>query len=187
PRGEWNTIQDLAKANFIHTASCRFRNGLELPDWFLTTSAADYPLHMLNAARGDIHYSYEMMAVYRDHQGGIWSSLQREEILRRWIHLLLTIQPHFEKNVKDVLNYQIKTLMGQLLKETHVPIKHMDKDWFEKLIRGFEGSEEDELKSKLIQYVLQSPSFNGVMDVNYLSKTVKTKTLIKALFRKARS
>lgn len=41
--------------------------------WFNRVSTYDYPLHMLNAARGKIYYDKRPMAVYRQHSHAIWS------------------------------------------------------------------------------------------------------------------
>ncbi|GGB08571.1 glycosyltransferase [Puia dinghuensis] len=65
------TIEDLARdGNFIHAVSTVFRNTLdELPDWFHATPIGDFPLHMYNAAHGNIYYVPEPMAVYRRFTG----------------------------------------------------------------------------------------------------------------------
>lgn len=46
----------------------------ELPDWFYTTKTGDWALHVLNAEYGKIGYINEVMAAYRIHKGGFWSS-----------------------------------------------------------------------------------------------------------------
>lgn len=73
---EVSNLEDLLFANFIPTCSVVFRRGLfgELPEWFFTLSIADWPLHILNAQHGKIEYFNEVMATYRVHQGGAWSS-----------------------------------------------------------------------------------------------------------------
>ncbi|MEG0760409.1 MAG: glycosyltransferase, partial [Chryseobacterium sp.] len=72
------TIEDLAEGNFIHTASVLFRRNFnELPSWFFTSPAGDYPLHIMNASYGLIKYFPEKMAAYRIGQG-VWSSQTRQ-------------------------------------------------------------------------------------------------------------
>jgi glycosyltransferase involved in cell wall biosynthesis len=65
------TIEDLAElGNFIPTVSTVYRNPYEkMPEWFITCPVGDFPLHMLNAARGKIFYLPEPMAVYRKFTG----------------------------------------------------------------------------------------------------------------------
>ncbi|MCI3938003.1 glycosyltransferase [Chryseobacterium aahli] len=72
------SIEDLAEGNFIHTASVLFRRNFnELPSWFFTSPAGDYPLHIMNASYGLIKYFPEKMAAYRIGQG-VWSSQTRQ-------------------------------------------------------------------------------------------------------------
>lgn len=71
------TIQDLAARNFIPTSSAVFRN---LPliksnlQWLSEQPVGDWPLMILLADTGKIHFSHECMSVYRKHDFGIWSS-----------------------------------------------------------------------------------------------------------------
>jgi hypothetical protein len=71
-----STIEDLIRGNFIPTCTTVFRRGLagELPEWLGTLGMADWPIHILNAQHGKIGYLNEVMASYRIHDGGAWSS-----------------------------------------------------------------------------------------------------------------
>jgi len=82
------TIEQLAKGNFMHTPSVVFRNHFELPSWFIDASVGDYVLHMLNAMNGKIYYLPDVMAVYRKHQGGVWSMKSDLWRLEKWISML---------------------------------------------------------------------------------------------------
>lgn len=68
-------ILDYARSNPISNVSAVFRRYPveELPEWFSTVKTYDYPLHLLNARRGKLHYMPRPMAVYRKHSKGIWS------------------------------------------------------------------------------------------------------------------
>ena len=72
---EISTIEDLFRDDFIHTASCLFRNKLigEFPGWFYNLPFGSWPLHISNAKHGKIMYLNEVMGVYRIHRGGVWS------------------------------------------------------------------------------------------------------------------
>ncbi|MDR1005002.1 MAG: glycosyltransferase [Prevotellaceae bacterium] len=68
-------ILDLARGNYITNVSALFRRGVfgALPDWFAQVSTYDYPLHLLTAQYGRIHYMRRPMAVYRQRAHAIWS------------------------------------------------------------------------------------------------------------------
>lgn len=70
------TITDLAQGNYMHTCSVMYRAKLvkQLPESFANSTVGDYFLHMLYAQHGSIHKLPDVMAVYRVHSGGVWSS-----------------------------------------------------------------------------------------------------------------
>jgi glycosyltransferase involved in cell wall biosynthesis len=72
------TVRDTLRKNPVPTLSVLFRNPQlkEFPALFLYTDMADWPLHILNARRGNIRYVDEKMAAYRVHAGGIWASFR---------------------------------------------------------------------------------------------------------------
>jgi len=76
-------IEDVLRGNFLHTCSVVFRSRLlkDLPSWFFKCPMGDWPLHVLNAQHGRIGYLDEVMAVYRKHGQGVWSSQSRLQIL----------------------------------------------------------------------------------------------------------
>jgi len=70
------TIQDMARRNIgrIVTASCVFRNRTNtFPVWYAQLRSLDWGLHMINAEYGKVYFMDEVMAVYRIHEGGVWS------------------------------------------------------------------------------------------------------------------
>ncbi len=71
-----STVADLMSGNFIQTCSVMFRAGLIAywPDWFDGFMVGDWPLHVLNAEHGNIGYIDEILATYRVHARGLWSS-----------------------------------------------------------------------------------------------------------------
>jgi len=70
------TMKDLLAENFIPTCTVMYRWGSvgPLPDWFLDLKLGDWPLHILVARSGKIELMDEVMAVYRMHSGGMWTS-----------------------------------------------------------------------------------------------------------------
>jgi len=75
------TIDDLLKHNFIQTNSVVYRWRLKgqeylFPDGILPR---DYFLHLLHAQVGKIAFLPDVMAVYRRHQGGIWTGAGKSD------------------------------------------------------------------------------------------------------------
>ncbi|HYO06618.1 MAG TPA: GNAT family N-acetyltransferase [Phototrophicaceae bacterium] len=73
---EISDFDDLARANFIHTASCVFRNCLNIEDLFGFNEIilGDWYLFLLLAQHGKIKFFEDVMANYRLHQGGLYSA-----------------------------------------------------------------------------------------------------------------
>lgn len=94
---EVSTIEHLFLDNFIPTCSVVFRRGLfdELPDWFFTLGMGDWPIHILNAQHGKIGYLNEVMATYRVHHGGAWSSRSAVSQGQEIIKMLDHVDEHF--------------------------------------------------------------------------------------------
>jgi glycosyltransferase involved in cell wall biosynthesis len=70
------SLDDLLVINPMHTCSVMFRNGLidTFPSWFYRLRLGDWALHLLHAQYGSAGYLPEVMAVYRRHSGGEWST-----------------------------------------------------------------------------------------------------------------
>jgi glycosyltransferase involved in cell wall biosynthesis len=75
PRSSYDFVDLLTMKCYPPTCSVVFRNRLfqELPDWFTRVMVADFPLHLLNAQHGQIAHLPKVMAVYRQHAGGMWT------------------------------------------------------------------------------------------------------------------
>lgn len=121
-----STLEDQLKGNFIQTPSVMFRAGLfnEFPDWYYGLDRGDWPLHILNAEHGYIFYSDEIMAKYRVHSGGIYSSKNKIDQLKGALHVASTIDKH--------LNYQFHTILSQtkaLYLAEIIRLSHADGDY----------------------------------------------------------
>jgi len=99
---EISDIYDLAKGNYIYTASCVFRKqNYDFPEWLNKSPIGDYPLHLLNAQFGKIKYLNDAMCVYRIHQGGSWECKPRNEMNQKILdYLELLICSDFEDDIK---------------------------------------------------------------------------------------
>jgi glycosyltransferase involved in cell wall biosynthesis len=102
---EITTIIDLAKGNYIFTASCVFRNGLikQAPEWSFKAPVGDYLIHMLNARFGKIRYFREPMGVYRIHRDGAWSTKDHIYHKEKWVELLELMENYFSPEVNGIL------------------------------------------------------------------------------------
>ena len=135
---EISSIDDLARGNFIFTASCVFRNNLagELPDWYSESPVGDYLLHLLNAQYGRIRYMPDVMGSYRIHRGGMWESTPRASRLERWMQVIDLIMKYFPPEIKrTVVSDQEIEISTQLMDHfSHDPRKH--NFYFRKLMEG---------------------------------------------------
>ncbi|HEX6961124.1 MAG TPA: glycosyltransferase [Lacipirellula sp.] len=91
------TIEDLFRENFICTCSIMFRNGLfgPLPAWHQETVPGDWAIHMLNAHHGPIGFLPEVMADYRIHASGVWSSKSLAQQHCEVFKMLSRVDHHF--------------------------------------------------------------------------------------------
>ncbi|GGK57863.1 glycosyltransferase family 2 protein [Rufibacter glacialis] len=112
------TILDLSRSNFISTLSVVYRNNLieKFPPWFYNSSVGDYPLFMFLAKFGKIKYFSLPMAVYRIHQGGVWSFEDLKTKFEKWITLLdnLLIED-FSEAVKINIKAQKLDVVNEIL------------------------------------------------------------------------
>jgi glycosyltransferase involved in cell wall biosynthesis len=97
PAGPY-TIEDLLKGNFVMTCSAVLRRDLvpALPPWFRKMKLGDWPMFALAAKHGTIDVMDEVMAVYRVHAGGNWSSLPSITRLREISRMLKALDRHLE-------------------------------------------------------------------------------------------
>lgn len=90
------TLADISRSNFITNMSVLYRRRLvdldNLPVWLKEVRLVDYPMHMLYAAHGTIHYFNRAMGVYRQTESAIWSmtkmTRRREMSLVVRLHLI---------------------------------------------------------------------------------------------------
>jgi glycosyltransferase involved in cell wall biosynthesis len=87
PAGAY-TIEDILKGNFVMTCTAVLRRKYigQFPKWFFDMKLGDWPLCAMVARYGRVELLDEIMAAYRIHSGGVWSSvsldIRAEESLR---------------------------------------------------------------------------------------------------------
>jgi glycosyltransferase involved in cell wall biosynthesis len=106
------TIHDLLAANFMATAGVMFRNRLwEMPDWFLQSDLGDWPLHILNAAHGNVGFLRDVMSVYRIHAKGVWSGRNLTANLTSVFRMLTAVDRHFNgKYAESIEEFRLNTV-----------------------------------------------------------------------------
>ncbi len=74
------TFQDLIKENFIANCSVVYRNcNSDFPDLFKTLAFPDWPIHLVFAQKGKIHFLDEIMAHHAVTAQGTWEGKTIEE------------------------------------------------------------------------------------------------------------
>jgi glycosyltransferase involved in cell wall biosynthesis len=145
------TIEDLSKGNIIHTPSVIFRNRLieKFPDWFLHSPINDYVLHMLNARHGKIKYLPTPMAVYRKHNQGMWSLLNRLQHDKNMIKVLsLLMLENFSPAVIENLRSEKKKFINSYLSE----LLETDIVEFTEMLQSFSNEEPSIATDWLLKY-----------------------------------
>lgn len=92
------TIEDLLRMNFVMTCSAVLRRDLigPLPRWLFEMKMGDWPVFAIVARHGKIELMDDIMATYRVHSGGTWSSLPRMTQVREMARMLRLLDKQLE-------------------------------------------------------------------------------------------
>ena len=92
------TFEDLLPGNFIHTPSVMYRTGLvtELPAWYYEMPMGDWPLYLLLTQHGGAGYLSDVMAVYRKHAGGVWSTQKALSFDKAYLTSIILLECHLK-------------------------------------------------------------------------------------------
>jgi len=85
PPSDHPTFGELLCGNFIQTCTVVYRKGVlsRFPDWFAECAFRDWPLHLVHASAGEMHYIDHVVAVHRQHQSSKWwnpTTSQRDRV-----------------------------------------------------------------------------------------------------------
>ena len=94
------------------TVVYRWGGILPLPSWFLRLSLGDLSLHAMVAKQSKIELLDDCMAVYRIHEGGIWSSRDRTSQIRENAKML--------KALNRQLKYQYDNTIRSILAASYL-------------------------------------------------------------------
>jgi len=106
PEKTFSTTSDVLQFNLLPTCSCVFRatSIANLPSWILEVRMADWPLQILASLHGQIAFLDEVMADFRVHPGGVWSSISEDERLTADLRCLsLSLQSVGSRYSPDVV------------------------------------------------------------------------------------
>jgi len=164
-------IEDLLNDNFIATCSVVFQKKFNnFPEWYEYLTFGDWSLHILNAQFGKIKYIDEIMAVYRIHEKGLWTSksvsFREESILK------------FYKIINKYLNFKYNDLIFERILNHY--IKYVDysselleaKSWFEGQLSQTQA-QLSQTQAQLSQTLAQLSQTLAQLSQIYNSKTFK--------------
>jgi glycosyltransferase involved in cell wall biosynthesis len=89
----------------FHTASLFFRKSVidDLPEWFETCINGDFPLMVLCAMEGDVHYSASNSAIYRIHGSNVTNRAFTKKYLSKLYHMFNVIDTHSNKKFTKII------------------------------------------------------------------------------------
>ncbi len=126
---ETTDISELARGNYIHTASVVLRNNFKLPEWFRETFIGDWSMYMIMIANKKIKKFDEPMAIYRVHNSSMWSSKPSGFIKEKTLKSVILVYENalLPEEVKSILHKRIhkkkKTFLQRFKKKVKKFIK----------------------------------------------------------------
>ncbi|WP_255490533.1 glycosyltransferase [Dysgonomonas sp. 511] len=106
------TTEDLLKKDWaLLTASIFFRKDAhKTPDWYYTVKNGDYALQLIVSLSGKIKFLPEYMAVYRQHFGGMSSTLKPLNQTAWMVYLLHKFDEYTANKYKKIILQRIKRM-----------------------------------------------------------------------------
>lgn len=115
-------FEDFVDSNKAATCSVFFRNGLlnnEFFDTFNQVPVGDWFLNLSLSELGKIYFLNDCMAIYRRHEGGVWSSSDEQFMPYNEIEVLSKMMPFFGKEQTSSFTFSIKKRLDYL-KKNHI-------------------------------------------------------------------
>jgi glycosyltransferase involved in cell wall biosynthesis len=114
-------LKDLLASMFIPTCSTLIRNGLigELPEFAYSLKMLDWLILVLAARHGRIGFLDEVMAVYRVHPSGLWSSMSMVDRLTANIQFLEAINSYLEYQYDEAVQSVLRKYWSFLSNEVY--------------------------------------------------------------------
>ena len=102
-------IEDLLKWNFVMTCSAVMRRDLtdRPPSWLSEMKVGDWARTVLAARHGTIELMDEIMAAYRVHGEGMWSSMPQIARLREMAQMLTALDKELDYVYTDTIHHTI--------------------------------------------------------------------------------
>ena len=109
-------LTDLIKSNNISTASVVFRGKIieMIPKLFYQLQIGDWGLYMINARNGKIRYLKDCMSVYRQHKGGMWASLNHNDMVLKGVELMEQLDKLFNYEYHEQFKVGIEERLNKL-------------------------------------------------------------------------
>ncbi|GHV15374.1 glycosyl transferase [Bacteroidia bacterium] len=106
------TTEDIILKDWgLLTASIFFRKDAhKTPDWYYTVKNGDYALQLIVSLSGKIKFLPEYMAVYRQHLGGMSSTLKPLNQMAWMVYLLNKFDKYTTRKFKDAIKERIKRM-----------------------------------------------------------------------------
>jgi glycosyltransferase involved in cell wall biosynthesis len=115
PAGPY-TIEDILKGNFVMTCTVVLRRKYigEFPKWFFEMKLGDWPLYAMVARYGTIELVDEILAAYRIHSGGVWSSVSQAVRAEESLRMLKALDKEFRYEYRDAIRETIASMYHSL-------------------------------------------------------------------------
>lgn len=110
-----NIYQILSETSIFATCSMLVISDaiVDLPEWFRKMKMGDWGLTVISALKGKIGYIDEVMSVYREHSGGVWTSRSQVEKFQALLDVREIVEANIGPRFKPSLAKGIsKILLG---------------------------------------------------------------------------
>lgn len=123
------TFEDLTRKNLINCSSCIFRNvfynRFSEWQWILKVSARDWAIFLIMATVGKIHFSREVMAVYRINNSSSWANQNKAKMLQKIIDTIQVFMKQFDDRYTVFFQHSLSEYYMQISAAYHEESKKL--------------------------------------------------------------